>query len=47
MPVPNIFEALSTIEHQGFADLEYEIHPDDPMPEVIGSLPMCMACLQA
>jgi hypothetical protein len=24
-------------EYQGFVDLEYEIHPDDPMPGVIAS----------
>jgi sugar phosphate isomerase/epimerase len=37
MPVKRIFEALIAIKHQGFVDLEYEIHPDDPMPGVIGS----------
>jgi sugar phosphate isomerase/epimerase len=34
MPVRKIFEALSAIHYQGFVDLEYEIHPDDPMPGV-------------
>src|SRR6266478_3853954 len=37
MPVKKIFEALSVIKYQGFVDLEYEVHPDDPMPGVIGS----------
>jgi len=37
MPVKRIFEALSVIKYQGFVDLEYEVHPDDPMPGVIGS----------
>jgi sugar phosphate isomerase/epimerase len=38
MPAKRIFEALSAIKYKGFVDLEYEIHPDDPMPGVIGSL---------
>jgi len=37
MPVPKIFEALIAIRYQGFVDLEYEIHPDDPMPGVTRS----------
>jgi len=37
MPVKRIFEALSAIKYKDFVDLEYEIHPDDPMPGVIGS----------
>src|SRR6266852_5309212 len=37
MPVKRIFEALSAIKYKGFVDLEYEIHPDDPMPGAIGS----------
>jgi sugar phosphate isomerase/epimerase len=37
MPVKKIFEALSTIKYKGFVDLEYEVHPDDPMPGVISS----------
>jgi sugar phosphate isomerase/epimerase len=37
MPVPKIFEALIAIEYKGFVDLEYEIHPDDPMPGVTSS----------
>ena len=37
MPVAKIFEALHAIQYPGYVDLEYEIHPDDPMPGVIGS----------
>jgi sugar phosphate isomerase/epimerase len=37
LPVRKIFEALSATTYQGFVDLEYEIHPDDPMPGVIAS----------
>jgi sugar phosphate isomerase/epimerase len=37
MPVRKIFEALFTTKYQGFVDLEYEIHPEDPMPGVISS----------
>ena len=37
MPVREIFQALVDIDYQGFVDLEYEIHPDDPMPGVIES----------
>ena len=37
MPVPKIFQALAAIGYQGFVDLEYEIHADDPMPGVIAS----------
>lgn len=37
MPVRKIFEALSAIKYKGFVDLEYEIHPDDPMPGIISS----------
>jgi sugar phosphate isomerase/epimerase len=37
MPVPKIFQALAAIGYQGFVDLEYEIHPDDPRPGVIAS----------
>ena len=38
MPVRAIFEALSTTKYQGFVDLEYEVHADDPMPGVASSL---------
>jgi sugar phosphate isomerase/epimerase len=37
MPVPKIFQALAAIGYKGFVDLEYEIHPDDPLPGVIAS----------
>jgi sugar phosphate isomerase/epimerase len=37
MPVRKIFEALVATKYQGFTDLEYEVHPDDPMPGVISS----------
>jgi sugar phosphate isomerase/epimerase len=37
MPVRRIFEALMAMGYKGYVDLEYEIHPDDPMPGVIGS----------
>ena len=38
MPVRKMFEALIATKYQGSVDLEYEIHPDDPMPGVIASL---------
>jgi sugar phosphate isomerase/epimerase len=38
MPVREIFTALHAIGYQGFVDLEYEIHGDDPMPGVIASI---------
>ncbi len=37
MPVKRIFEALIATKYQGFVDLEYEVHADDPMPGVIRS----------
>jgi sugar phosphate isomerase/epimerase len=37
MPVPKIFDALIAISYQGFVDLEYEVHPDDPVPGVSSS----------
>jgi sugar phosphate isomerase/epimerase len=37
MPVREMFEALIAAKYNGFVDLEYEIHPDDPMPGVIRS----------
>jgi sugar phosphate isomerase/epimerase len=37
MPVREMFAALIATRYQGFVDLEYEIHPDDPMPGVISS----------
>jgi sugar phosphate isomerase/epimerase len=36
--VKEIFLALSAINYTGFVDLEYEIHPDDPLPGVIESI---------
>ncbi len=37
MDVRGIFDALLAIGYGGFVDLEYEVHPDDPMPGVIAS----------
>jgi sugar phosphate isomerase/epimerase len=37
VPVRKMFEALFATKYQGFVDLEYEIHPEDPMPGVIAS----------
>ena len=37
MPVRHIFEALIAMKYQGFVDLEYEVHADDPMPGVTKS----------
>jgi sugar phosphate isomerase/epimerase len=37
MPVRAMLEALIAMKYQGFVDLEYEVHPDDPMPGVISS----------
>ncbi len=37
MPVRGLFEALSAIRYEGFVDLEYEIHPENPMPGVLMS----------
>ncbi len=37
LPFREMFEALIKIKYQGFVDLEYEIHADDPMPGVIES----------
>jgi sugar phosphate isomerase/epimerase len=37
MPVHELFQTLIAIHYDGFVDLEYEIHADDPMPGVIGS----------
>jgi sugar phosphate isomerase/epimerase len=38
MPIREIFEALIKTKYQGWVDLEYEIHGDDPMPGVSESL---------
>jgi sugar phosphate isomerase/epimerase len=37
MPARKIFEALIAMKYAGFVDLEYEVHPNDPMPGVITS----------
>jgi sugar phosphate isomerase/epimerase len=37
MPMRKMFEALIAMNYKGFVDLEYEIHPDDPMPGTIAS----------
>jgi sugar phosphate isomerase/epimerase len=37
MPVREIFEALIKTKYQGWVDLEYEVHGDDPMPGVTAS----------
>jgi sugar phosphate isomerase/epimerase len=37
MPVREIFQALIKLKYPGFVDLEYEVHPDNPMPGVISS----------
>ena len=37
MPVKGIFAALRAVNYGGFVDLEYEVHPEDPMPGVRSS----------
>src|SRR5271156_5816007 len=37
MPVRQIFATLIAMKYNGFLDLEYEVHGDDPMPGVISS----------
>jgi sugar phosphate isomerase/epimerase len=37
MPLRKMFEALVATKYKGFVDLEYEVHPEDPMPGVISS----------
>jgi sugar phosphate isomerase/epimerase len=37
IPVREIFQAMVATEYKGFVDLEYEIHPDDPMLGVTSS----------
>jgi sugar phosphate isomerase/epimerase len=37
MPVKEIFEALQAVNYDGFVDLEYEVHADNPMPGVFSS----------
>jgi len=38
LPVKEMFEALIAIGYKGYVDLEYEVHGDDPMPGVTGSV---------
>jgi sugar phosphate isomerase/epimerase len=38
MPIREIFQTLAGMKYQGFVDLEYEVHGDDPMPGVSASL---------
>jgi hypothetical protein len=38
MPVREIFQALLQTNYQGYVDLEYEVHEDNPMPGVIESV---------
>jgi hypothetical protein len=38
MPIREIFQTLVDMKYQGFVDLEYEVHGDDPMPGVTASL---------
>jgi sugar phosphate isomerase/epimerase len=45
MPVRKIFEALIAQKYKGFVDLEYEIHPDDPMPGVLTSFAYMLGVL--
>jgi sugar phosphate isomerase/epimerase len=37
MPIREIFDALAKTKYQGWVDLEYEIHGDDPLPGVTES----------
>jgi sugar phosphate isomerase/epimerase len=37
LPFREIFQALIKIKYQGFVDLEYEVHENDPLPGVIES----------
>ena len=37
MPIRAIFEQLIRMKYAGYADLEYEIHEDDPLPGVMES----------
>ncbi len=37
MPIRRIFETLIAMKYNGFVDLEYEVHGDDPMPGAISS----------
>ena len=37
MPIKRIFAALVAARYTGYVDLEYEIHPEDPVPGVMES----------
>jgi sugar phosphate isomerase/epimerase len=37
LPFRELFQALIATGYKGYVDLEYEVHPDDPMPGVISS----------
>src|SRR6201996_7313121 len=37
LPIREIFEALVKLKYDGWVDLEYEVHGDDPMPGVTES----------
>src|ERR1700736_3518475 len=45
MPVRKMFEALIATKYQGFVDLEYEMHPDDPRRGVSASLAYMLGLL--
>jgi sugar phosphate isomerase/epimerase len=47
MPTRAIFDALAAIHYPGFVDLEYEVHPDDPMPGVTTSFKTMRATIAA
>lgn len=47
MPVRKMFETLIATNYKGFVDLEYEIHPDDPMPGVRSSFAYMRGMLAA
>ena len=38
MPVRDIFKTLIAMKYQGYVDLEYEVHGDDPMPGATKSI---------
>jgi sugar phosphate isomerase/epimerase len=46
VPVQKIFAALIATKYGGFVDLEYEAHPDDPMPGVIRSFDYMRGALE-
>lgn len=37
LPFRELFQALIATGYKGYVDLEYEVHPEDPMPGVISS----------